>query len=171
MEAASASSRQRVASKHGKHRETAQLRQADAEIKLQRRQISLLEKHLVRAEKTANVEDSDGSSGGATSSQHRVPNGVQEMMGHAGKVAGRAAGSQRVWGARTGRLQVAKKAVLGHARQAELYHAMEAPEARNEANHRDAVEFNYRHHDASWDGNRVPKAAQGDRLDRCERGP
>ena len=32
---------------------------------------------------------------------------------------------------------------------------MHAPGARNVANHRDAVEYNYRHHDAAWDGNRI----------------
>lgn len=40
------------------------------------------------------------------------------------------------------------------------------PGARNVANHRDAVQYNYRHHDAAWDGNRVPTQGRGDRLDR-----
>ena len=41
------------------------------------------------------------------------------------------------------------------AKAAGLYHVMHAPGARNVANHRDAVEYNYRHHDAAWDGNRI----------------
>jgi hypothetical protein len=56
-----------------------------------------------------------------------------------------------------------------NAPSSKLYHVMHAPGARNVANHRDAVQYNYRHHDAAWDGNRIPTEGRGDRIDRQAR--
>jgi hypothetical protein len=80
---------------------------------------------------------------------------LQARLKHAEKAANKADGDR-----------TRKEGKGGVKHGSKLYHVMHSPGARNVANHRDAVQYNYRHHDAAWDGNRVPTQGRGDRLDR-----
>ena len=147
MAAAQAASRQRVTAKHSNHRDqSAKLQQADALIIKQQHKISSLESILTHAEKAANLADGDTG---------RNKDAVKKRAYKTPTVANGA------WFGAGGKITSAKSA--------KLYHVMGAPGSRNVANHRDAIQYNYAHHDASWDGNRVPTEGRGDRKDRQAR--
>jgi len=109
-------------------------------IKKQSARISALESRLTLAESAANKADGDTGK-------------------HDGKSIGKYARAVSADG------QI-KKGQEHKAKSPKLYKVMDSPGEHNVANHRDAVQYNYRHHDASWDGNRVPTEGRGDRLDR-----
>lgn len=139
--AARADSRKRVATKHSKHRKS-NLKAAESLIDKQRAQIRSLESRLTTAEKEAITADGDAAA--AESSARKL------LPGH--QVSRIATGVSKHGGAHS-----------------KLYHVMDAPGAHNVANHRDAVQYDYRHHDAAWDGNRIPTEGRGDRKDRQAR--
>lgn len=156
--ARAAASRQRVTAKHSKHRnESAKLKQADALIKKQQRKIVSLESSLTHAEKAANFADGD------TGNKH--DKGKKQDTGKKRAYKTPTVGNGAWFGA-GGKVTSPPQ---GFAKSSKLYHIMGAPGSRNVANHRDAIQYNYAHHDASWDGNRVPTEGRGDRKDRQAR--
>ena len=188
MEAARAASRERVKAKHGEHR--GKLLKAEKLIHTQSEQIASLQARLKRAERAANTADGDRAtkSGKAGVVVHRGEKLYHVMHSPGGlslqpvsvclclrprqrhptrcmpAAINPAHASCREWAWELLLFDLGSLPVNRYLHVSDSL--CPRPGDRNVANHQDAVQYNYRHHDAAWDGNRVPTEGRGDRLDR-----